>query len=375
MNTANKPIIVHVLNGLPFGGNENLCLQVLHQSPKKFKNILINLFPNRMEMLSLFQKIQDLQIINCSYQTNKILSFLFFFSRMKTILIKYQPQAVLLYSFSLPQVLVAIAARVAQINKIVIRAGNPPPKSGSERYKWQILLQACRWLSISIHCCSQTVHQQFQNLGQLPHGSFPIPNGCNVEDIAQRATQIRKQGLHSETIVIGMVARLNAIKDHDTLIRGFALVKEKIPKVVLWIIGDGQNKLHLENLARELNVETQVIFWGSRSDVPELLGQMDIYAFSTTSDEGFGIALIEAMAAQLPIIASDVAACREVLANGQAGLLVSPKNPEAWANTLYQLLVSQEQRKHWGEKGFTHALSDYTSQACAEQWYQLLSRN
>jgi len=102
---------------------------------------------------------------------------------------------------------------------------------------------------------------------------------------------------------------------------------------------------------------------------------MDIYAFSTTSDEGFGIALIEAMAAQLPIIASDVAACREVLANGQAGLLVSPKNPEAFANTLYQLLVSQAQRKHWGEKGFAHALSHYTSQACAEQWYQLLSQN
>jgi len=373
MNTANKPIIVHVLNGLPFGGNENLCLQVLHQSPKKFKNILINLFPNRMEMLSLFQKIQDLQIINCSYQTNKILSFLFFFSRMKTILIKYQPQAVLLYSFSLPQVLVAIAARVAQINKIAIRPGNPPPKNVSERYKWQILVQTCRWLGVSIHCCSQSVHEQFQSLGQLPHGSFPIPNGCNVEDISQRATQIREQSLHSETLVIGMVARLNAIKDHDTLIRAFAIVQKKFPNTALWIIGDGDNKPQLQNLARELEVDKQVVFWGSRSDVPELLGQMDIYAFSTSSDEGFGIALIEAMAAQLPIIASDVAACREVLANGQAGLLVSPKNPEAFANTLYQLLVSQEQRKHRGEKGFAHALSNYTSQACAGQWYQLLA--
>lgn len=81
MNTANKPIIVHVLNGLQFGGNENLCLQVLHQSPQNINNILINLFANRTEMLPLFQKVQYLKIIHCSYRTNKILSFLFFLVR------------------------------------------------------------------------------------------------------------------------------------------------------------------------------------------------------------------------------------------------------------------------------------------------------
>lgn len=372
MTVKNRSVVIHILSGLEFGGIENLCLQVVRHSPKNVKNILIYLNSSRQQMLPTFQQVPNLAIIEQPYNPNAKLRFI---HNLTETFKKYQPKAVFIYPFSVLHILISVAARLASVPTIAVHAGNPPPRNSSQRYKWRILVQASRWLGVSIHCCSQTVHKQFQSLGKLPRGSFPIPNGCNVEEIAQRANQTRQQRLYSGTIIIGMVARLNAIKDHETLIRSFALVQKQFPNTTLWIIGDGENKPQLQNLARELEVDKQVVFWGSRSDVPELLGQMDIYAFSTTVNEGFGIALIEAMAAKLPIIATDVAACREVLANGKAGLLVPQKNPEALANTLNGLLESHEKIKNWGEKGFVYALPHYTSQVCAEQWYRLLSRN
>jgi glycosyltransferase involved in cell wall biosynthesis len=372
MPTKSLYLVIHILSGLEFGGIENLCLQIVKHPPKHVNNILINLNSSCQQMLPTFQRVPNLAIIEQPYQPNAKLSFI---HNLTKTFKQYQPKAIFIYPFSVLHILVALSARLASIPIIAVHAGNPPPQNSSQRYKWRFLVQASRWLGVSIHCCSQTVHKQFQSFGQLPRGSFPIPNGCNVENIAQRANQTRQQRLTSELFIIGMVSRLNAIKDHDTLIRAFAIVQKQFPNTALWIVGDGDKKVHLENLARELDIEHQVVFLGGRSDVPELLGQMDISAFSTTASEGFGIALIEAMAAKLPIVATDVAACREVLAGGEAGLLVSPENPEALANALKELIKSQEQRQIWGKQGFERALSQYTSQACAEQWYQLLLHN
>ena len=71
-----------------------------------------------------------------------------------------------------------------------------------------------------------------------------------------------------------------------------------------------------------------------RRDVPELVGQLDLFVFATTPDEGLGIALIEAMAAGVPVVASDVGACREVLDDGALGLLVPPRDPVALADAI-----------------------------------------
>ena len=94
-----------------------------------------------------------------------------------------------------------------------------------------------------------------------------------------------------------------------------------------------------------------MVFWGPRSDVPELLGQMDVFAFSTTRDEGFGIALIEAMAAGLPVVASDVPACREVLDDGAAGILVPAGDPAPLAQAIGALLSSERAKSGLGRPG------------------------
>jgi glycosyltransferase involved in cell wall biosynthesis len=114
------------------------------------------------------------------------------------------------------------------------------------------------------------------------------------------------------------------------------------------------------------------VFWGRREDIPELLGRMDVYAFSTTRDEGFGIALIEAMAAGLPVVASDVPACREVLAEGEAGRLVPAGDPDALASALRSLLRDPGLRAGWGARATARVRAAYAAERCAADWYRLL---
>ena len=135
----------------------------------------------------------------------------------------------------------------------------------------------------------------------------------------------------------------------------------------------GEEEAALRRLAEAEGVAARVVFWGRRADIPELLGQMDVCAFSTTRDEGFGIALIEAMAAGLPVVASDVPACREVLADGEAGILVPAGDPEALAAALRPLLQRPRSSGRAGRHGQPPASrAAYTAERCAADWYRLL---
>ncbi|MBK4728705.1 glycosyltransferase [Oxynema sp. CENA135] len=363
-----KATIVHVLNGLAFGGNENLCLQLLQHSPPNVNKILIYLDPQRQDMLQLFEQVPNLLILEQPYQRDQRVKFVWSLART---LKKLQPQAILIYPFGV-HLFVSLAARLAQIPTIAVRAGNPVPDEPSMQSKWKILVILSRLLGTPIHPCSHAVQQTFRALTTLPRGSFPIPNGCDVSEIAARANISRENCPARSVQVIGMVARLNKIKDHETLIQAFALVHGKFPKTQLWLIGDGEEKEHLQNLTNHLNLQEAITFWGNRKDIPELLGQMDVYVFSTTQNEGFGIALAEAMAASLPIVATNVPACHEVLGDGEGGLLIPPKAPMELAEALEKLLCSPEERTYWRQRAYKYAVTHHGIQQCAKKWYKIL---
>ena len=168
-----------------------------------------------------------------------------------------------------------------------------------------------------------------------------------------------------------MVARLDPIKDQATLVRAFALARQ--PGWQLQLVGEGPNRSALEQLIVELGLESAVQCLGRREDVPELLGAADLFAFATTDAEGFGIALVEAMAAGLPVIASDVPACREVLADGDAGALVPAGDVQAWAERLQWLMREPAQRQRLAIAARQRSQA-YGMEACARRWYTELGR-
>ena len=363
-------MVVHLLSGLGFGGNETLCLQIVRHAPPDVTNVVIYQDPARTEMAPLFQAVPDLRL-RCvpTRGRSRFLAMWAVAQELRAL----RPAAVLVYTFGVQHLLAATGARLAGVPTVYTRAGNPAPCSSADRWKWQILLWLSSVLRVPVQACSLAVERSLRQLGGgLPRGSGAISNGCDVAGIAHRAARARRLRGRDERLVIGMIARLDPIKDQATLIRAFAEVAKEHPQAELWLIGDGPRAGALRALAIAAGVAGRVVFWGQRSDVPELLGQIDVFAFSTTEDEGFGIALIEAMAAGLPVVASDVPACREVLADGAAGVLLPPRDQARLAQAICGLLASEEQRAAWAGRALTRARSHYDAGICARSWYDLL---
>ena len=362
-------MIVHVLGNMTAGGNERLCLELVRRGPPNVGRALITIDPVPAGPLKrLFESIPDLQIFCEPYHRNARLRFVL---GMAKRLRQLRPEGIITYPFGL-HLLIALAARAVPGCRFISHVGNPPPPHGPRRAVFEHIVYASRLLGTPMWSCSETVHEQFEKLGLgMPKDSRPMPNGVNIEalrEAAERGRSTRPAG--GPTIT--MTARLDAIKDHDTLLRAFALVRRQLPTARLLLAGEGDRKEALEHLSSELGLGQSISFLGVRSSVGELLGQVDLFVFSTTAAEGFGIALAEAMAVGLPVVASNVPACREVLNGGECGILVPPRDVTAMADAMLTLLRDPALAKSYAAKAAQRVSAEYDIRACAQHYYDYL---
>lgn len=169
-----------------------------------------------------------------------------------------------------------------------------------------------------------------------------VPNGIRVEmfETASPSTHghvARLLNLPEQTRIIGTVGRLNWTKDQLGLIRAFKRVHEQHADTALVLIGDGELRASLQQSAIDEGVSDCVHFLGDRNDVREWLQGLDLFVLSSLS-EGYSMALLEASAVALPIIATDVGGNGEIVRNGITGSLVAAGNPAALADAMLALL-------------------------------------
>ncbi len=138
------------------------------------------------------------------------------------------------------------------------------------------------------------------------------------------------------------VGRLHRVKDYPSLLRGVALARARSPALRLLILGDGPERPRLENLAASLDISDHVEFLGLRHDVGRWLAQADAFVLASVS-EGLPVALLEALAAGLPAIVTDVGGMPEVVRCCGAGIVVPASQPEALADAILAL-ASDPQR-------------------------------
>jgi glycosyltransferase involved in cell wall biosynthesis len=139
------------------------------------------------------------------------------------------------------------------------------------------------------------------------------------------------------------VARLDyPTKDQRTLLRAIRMVVDRRPAFSLDIVGDGPDRPMLEALRDDLQLRRSINFLGARTDVHKLLPEADLFVLSSTT-EGLPMTILEAMAAGLPVVSTDVGGIAEVVAPGRTGLLVPPQSPGALAAAILEL-VNEPQR-------------------------------
>jgi glycosyltransferase involved in cell wall biosynthesis len=144
-------------------------------------------------------------------------------------------------------------------------------------------------------------------------------------------------GIPEDAPVVGSVANFKAAKDHATLLRAAAQVREAFPAVRFVLVGQGPLEAETRRLAGELGLDATVVFAGFRTDATRLMAAFDAFALSSTY-EGLPIALIEAMATGCPAVVTRVGGTPEVVADGVQGFLVPPRDPAALAAGLTRLL-------------------------------------
>lgn len=360
--------LMHIVPGFGTGGTEMMCLRLARHWQTRFDQRVVAWSDGSKSLRPDFDKIAGLTTETASSRSSTSARFRW----LRTLMRREMPDALLIHIFGHPHIIAASAARAVGVRGVAAAAGNPPPSTITRRCHWAAILAASRLLRCPVMSCSEAVRRELKSLGvRMPAGSARIPNGIDARAIAAEVDTARRVRPNSAP-VIGMVARLNEIKDHATLLEAFSLFRERHPEAELWLIGDGPLRALLEEHAKRLGISGQMRFLGERSDVFDLLGEIDIYAFSTTSAEGFGIALIEAMAAGIPIAATDVPACREVLQDGAVGVLVPPGDAAALAQALSDLLQNKELRQGLVEAARIRVRREYSIEACARRWEETL---
>lgn len=167
------------------------------------------------------------------------------------------------------------------------------------------------------------------------NGIDPAPGSDN--DVDARGIARERLGVADDRPVVMQVARFHPVKDHATALRAWSIVHAQMPEAVLVFVGDGPERNNLEALTKRLELQDAVRFTGAIDNARELIPAADLCILSSLS-EGLSVTLLEAMAAGKPIVATDVGGNPEAVVNGETGLLAPPRDPEALAGCILQLL-------------------------------------
>lgn len=195
-----------------------------------------------------------------------------------------------------------------------------------------------------------------------------IYNGVELPEESRSARQEARAelGLPLDGFVVGAVSRLDPIKGIDFLIKTLARVND----VILVVVGDGPELRALEMLAGDLGVAERICWAGYRRDVPRLLPAFDILVQSSLY-EGLPNTVLEAMAAGLPVIATNVGGTSEAVVDGLTGVLVPPRDSSALAEAMVMLLSDQNLRHGMGKAGRERVVSHFAVRHMIEQTEQL----
>jgi glycosyltransferase involved in cell wall biosynthesis len=205
-------------------------------------------------------------------------------------------------------------------------------------------------IAISDHIARFTVARGVRypsRVRRVYHGIEP-PVTRSLEREGRRIRQ--DLGIGPDAFLVGNVGRLAVQKGQRHLIGAMPLLLERVPNAHAVIAGAGDLEEYLRDLALEVGVADRVHVLGPRRDVPELMHAMDVFVMPSIW-EGFGLVLLESMAAGRPIVASRVATIPEVVLDGETGLLVPVGDPVALAEALAQLAHDPDAARAMGEAG------------------------
>jgi glycosyltransferase involved in cell wall biosynthesis len=336
--------ITHVVGEAVRGGCETNCAVVIRNSPAIRHRVIVLGSPGPMSSVweALGAQVEHLDCLG--------LGWLAFGRQIRGALAAGDPDGAILWAgIRVPLVLSQLSCPA------VVYAGNPFGRSWRLR---ALLLGAsiARWPRgpATLFACSEHVARSCRRTPYFRR--LPLRVCLNPVEVPGENRHTARELDPSTPARIGMVARLDPIKDHSTVLRAVAQVLRHWPMLRLALAGDGVLRAELEAEAATLGISDSVDFLGSIGDVGEFLDSLDLFVYSTTSAEGMGSALAEALARGLPCVVSDLPVMREVVGESDAAArTVPPGRPDDLAQAIEQLLIGRSERRELSKKAFDRA--------------------
>jgi glycosyltransferase involved in cell wall biosynthesis len=198
-----------------------------------------------------------------------------------------------------------------------------------------------------------------------------IPNGIPCDDyfrLPLRDICRKELGISNEQILIGFTGRISKVKRLDLLLKAFQNTHNRFPQTRLILAGEGELRENMESLSHSLGLTDSVIWLGYYPDVPRLLSAMDIY-IQPSVNEGLSLSILEAMAAEKPVISTQVGSASEILQEGISGVLIPPGSAAEIEKALIRMIEQPDERYRLAINAREFVLKEYNLQKMVESYY------
>ena len=273
---------------------------------------------------------------------------------------------------------VALAAIAGRLGKVPIIIGEETSDPVNRRWSGHLLYRILSSMTHHMVAVSPAVRDYLIKKIHIPASKVTLINNGVAEPPAASAVEVmalrERYGLTNAHFVIGTVGRLlDSHKRVSDLIRALLIVREYCPHACLLVVGSGPDESMLRQLASDLQVADAVHFAGYQVNPQPYYALMDVFTLASAA-EAFGLVLVEAMFAELPVVATRVGGIPTVVLEGDTGLLVEPGEPSSLANALLKLESSSDLRSGMGKKGRTRALARFSAARYVDDVDQLYQR-
>lgn len=368
--------VCHIITGTDTGGAETMLYKLLSAvDRRRFHMQVISLMPVGVvgqQIAALGIPVRSLQIARGRLSPAAL-------GRLARWLGEMQPDVVQTWMYH-ADLLGGVAARLARCRRVFwnIRNGTFDPQTSKRTTMLvaRVCARLSRWIPDRILCCSEIARQAHVALGYAAERFCVVPNGFDLQ-LFRPSTQFYREvreelQIGSSALLVGLIARFNPQKDHQTFVQAAQEVCQKVPLAHFLLCGNGidWNNARLASWIREAGLEGCCHLLGRRQDIPRLTAALDVAASSSAYGEAFANVLGEAMACGVPCVATDVGDARMIIAD--TGRVVPPRDPAALAGALTEVLqMPPEQRCELGRRARQRVEAEFSLPAIVARYEQL----
>jgi len=355
--------VAHLLCGKEMGGIATVLFTLIREK-KSFSDLIIIALKKTELTEEISRRGAKLKIIPAGFIINPVslLQILFFIRKNRIAIIHTHSVFPHIYGLLIkicsPKMLF-VAHVHADIYRELISNVASPLKRKIYYFASFLGLKVCD----AIVAISGAVRTDLIKKGISPQKIRVVYNGIDVEKIEKDAREHHDNGEIIGKIknkrVVGTIGRITPIKNHRLLVLAAQEVIARYPDVMFIIVGEGKERKGLEKMVSDLGLRDHFIFTGWMDTPYSVLSSMDIFVLTSTW-EGLGLVVLEAMALRKPVIATNVGGVPEIVEDGETGILIPSENIRALADTLLRLLNDSALRQRMGEKGKAVAARNFS---------------